>query len=153
MRNIKYIGLGLAITLSLGFSGCGAQPKPVDKEILNGKMSSSVILHRESAYLGAALNMVVTVNGITDNRKLMSNDTNTYATKHNGIVVLQVESDVVKITATDDSIINCTVAPIYGSAFLENAFYLNGFNPRLDTNITCGQELSRECSLFRVSIG
>ena len=127
----------LTIAVLLGLSGCGSKPKPVNQEVLNGKLDGTIVLHRDSSFMGGGLNMFVAVNGHIEEKQLMTDETNTYEIKHNGLAILQVEDEIVEIKLEDKATVKCEVVPHAGSEFIKNMFFINGFSPKLNVTIDC----------------
>lgn len=103
---------------------------------------ATIRLHRESSMLGAALNMEAFLNGKKVSQKLYNNDTIVNKVKHNGTIVIQVENEVKKITnVKNGATIICSASSIIGSGseFIENAFMLNGFSPKLALELKCNK--------------
>ena len=147
MNITKLVGVS---AIALVIAGCGNNtPQPKDstnnKVLQNtkGTRIATISLHRESAMLGAALNMEAFLNGKKASQKLYNNDTIVNKIKHNGTVIIQVENEVKKFTnVRNGTTIICSVLSTFGSGseFAKNAFMLNGFSPKLSVELKCNKK-------------
>ena len=139
----KIVGISAISIMLVGCGNNSPQPKNNKVNILQGTKgarTATVSMHRESAMLGAALNMYVYINEKKVPQKLYSNDTIINKIKHNGTVVIQVENKVKKITNVKNaSMIKCSVSPIFGGEFMKNAFMVNGFEPKMNVELNCNK--------------
>ena len=82
--------------------------------------------------------MESSINGKKAPQKLYNNDTIINKVKHNGSVVIQVESATKKITnVKNGDTIKCSAESIFGGEFMKNAFMVNGMNPKLNVKLDC----------------